>query len=306
MPGAIPFSRSDFPKLYAQRLAYIKKLIGVERWPEAERQWEGLFRIEPSSKMREEFLEYSGLGSFRELAENENVTYDNIIQGPKKVFTHLVYGLGYQIGWLAGEHDLDGIINKHAPALGRAMRNTIQVQAAAFWNGAFTVQKTADGLYYFDTGHTYVRGGGTWDNMPSVVTTLGHTALETAIVSFRTQKDLMGEPQPLPCTRLLIPPAYEPMAHELLVSGLRHDTTTHADSFLTKKLTVESWPYLTITTMWAVLAPKEYTEIYWFWNVKPETTHGFDFDSGAAKTKTLYACSLGAVDPRGSYGSKGA
>lgn len=306
MPGAIPFSRADFPKLYAQRLAYIKKLIGVERWPEAERQWEGLFRIEPSNRMREEFLEYSGLGSFRELAENENVSYDNIIQGPKKVFTHLVYGLGYQIGWLAGQHDLDGIIKKHAPALGRSMRNSVQVQAAAFWNGAFTKYTTADGLYYFDTGHKYVRGGGTWDNMPSVVTTLGHTALETAIIAFRNQKDLMGEPQPLPCTRLLIPPALEPMAHELLVSRLRHDTTTHADSFLTNKLAVESWPYLTITTMWAVLAPKEYTEIYWFWNVKPETTHGFDFDNGAAKTKTLYACSFGAVDPRGSYGSKGA
>ena len=300
------FARSDFPRLYAQRLAFINMLVGPDKWPEVDQQWMRYFNLENSSRLREEYLMWGGLGSFNLILENEAVSYDNIVQGPKKLFTHALYGLGYQIGYLSAKHDLDGIVRKHAPELGRAQRMTVQTQAASFWNGSFTTELTADGLSYFNASHTLLRGGSTFANRPSTDVTLGQSSLETGLVAFRKQVDLMGNPQPLRPSRLLTAPDLEPIVHELLKSRLRHDTTTHAESFVSGKLSAESWPFLTSTTAWMILGPQKDLHVHWFWNIKPETTHGFDFDTAAAKTKTLYAASWGAVDPRGSYGSTGA
>ena len=299
------FARADFPRLYAQRLPFLKKLIGADDWPEVEKTWMPLFRIETSNRLREEHLMHAGMGSFNSMEENEAVSYDNIVQGPKKTYTHTMYGLGFQIGYLSAKHDLDGIIKRHAPELGRSARMTIQTLAAAFWNGSFATYTTADGQYVVDTDHTYIRGGGTFSNEASTNPELGHSALEAVLVQFANQKDLMGNPQPLPYEKLLIPPDLEPVAFELL----RTDRVTGSDnwnkSFIYNKLTPVVWPFLSDSAAWWVIAPKQYTQVYWYWNIKPETTHGYDFDTEAAKTKTLFACSFGATDPRGIVGSDG-
>jgi len=281
-------------------------LIGADKWPEAEEQWKQFFTVENSSKMKEEFLEYGGFGLFHPMGEDESVWYDQMVQGPVKTLTHSLYGLGFQIGYLAAKHDLDGIIKRNAPELGRSMRTSIQILAAGWWNGAYDTQTTADGQTYFSATHTYLRGGGTWSNRNSTDAALGHAALESALVAFRKQKNFEGNPQPIPATRLQIPPDLEPISFELLQSRQRHDTTTHAESFVHNKLTTVSWPFLTISTAWAVLAPQNYMKVYWLWNIKPETSHGFNFDRASSKTKTLFACSFGAPDARGSFGSKGA
>lgn len=307
MPGAGPMMRTDFRKLYHERLPYLRELIGCDSWPEADSIWEQFFQVMSSDKMREEFLEYAGFGLFKEMStENEAVTYDQMLQGPSKVFTHLLYGLGFQTSFLVGLHDLDGIIKKCGPELGRAMRVSVQTLAASFWNGAFATSKTADGQYYFSASHTFIRGGGTFSNMSSTAASLGQTALEAGIVTFGKMQNLDGTPMPLPLEKLVIPPDLEPIAYELTQSRLRSDSTTNVSSFVYNRVKPVVWPFLTSSTAWMLLSPKEYTKVYWFWNKRPMTNSGYDFDKEAAKTKTLFACSFGAVDPRGSYGSAGA
>ena len=304
MPGAGPLLRADFPKAYASRLAFIRELIGPDDWPEVDSQWERYFNLVSSDRMKEEWLMYGGFGLFSEMGENDSVTYDQLLQGPSKSVTHALYGKGFQIGYLAAKHDMDGIIAKNAPELGRSLRMSVQTLAASFWNGAFATQTTADGQWYFDSDHTFIRGGGTFSNVASAA--LGQTALETAIVSFKKQKDLMGNPMPLRAERIVIPVDLGPTLHELLDSRLRSDTTTNASNYIWGKLTPEEWPFITSTTQWMVFSRKEDMKVFWLWNIRPETSHGFDFDKEAAKTKTLFACSFVAVDPRGSYGSTGA
>ena len=111
---------------------------------------------------------------------------------------------------------------------------------------------------------------------------------------------------PLAAKTLLIPPALRPIAHELTQSTLRHDTTTHADNFIHGMVSPEWWAYLSSSTRWFILGPKEQMNVLWIWNIRPETSHGFDFDKEAAKTKMLYASSTVAPDWRGTYGSNGA
>lgn len=304
MAGAGPLLRADFPKLYASRLAYLDMLIGPDDWPEVEQMWEMFFNVQESSKMREEFLQYAGFGLFTQMGENDPVSYDQMVQGPEKRVTHLLYGKGFQIGYMAAKHDLDGIISRNGPELGRALRMSIQTQAAAFWNNSFTTETTADGLSICNTAHTFLRGGGTFSNRTNA--TLGQTALETGIVAFKKQKDLMGNPMPLPVTTLLTAPDLNPLVHEILQSTQRYDTTTHASNYIHGKLTPVDWPFLESSSAWWLMGPKEYMKIYWLWNIHPETDHGFDFDKSNAKTKTLYAASQVAVDPRGVYGSPGA
>ena len=293
-------SRSDYPKLYAQRLAYIYDLIGADDWPESEQTWQELFNIKESSRMREEFLYLGGFGRFDKMSENTAVTYDTLVQGPSHSISHTLYGLGYTIGYLEAKDDLDGVIKRKAPEIGYAYRKSIQYQAAEFWNGVGDTYKSADGKFVIANNHTYVRGSGTFSNLSA--STLGHGSLESALVQFRKQKDLSGDPQPLPVASILTAPDLEPIIHELLTSRLRSDTTTHAESFNFGKVKHISWPWFTGTTYWILLAPKNTLKIYWFWRVHPETSHGFDFDKAAAKTKMLYSSSTIGVDPRGVYG----
>jgi hypothetical protein len=125
-------------------------------------------------------------------------------------------------------------------------------------------------------------------------------------VNFLKQKDFMGNPMPLSAETLLIPPDLEPLAYELTQSRMRSDTTTHAESYIYNKVRPVVWPFLTIPTAWMILGPKAQRKVVWFWNSRPETSHGYDFDREAAKTKTIFSCSFGAKDARGTYGSKGA
>lgn len=300
MPGATPLSTSDFPRHYRNRAPYIKKLIGPDDWKEVDQQWERYFNMTTSNRIREEFLYYAGFGRFVEMGENEAVTYDKIVQGPKKSIEHTLWGLGFQIGYLAAKYDLDSLIKRNAPALGYSMRMSIQALAAQFYNGLAATYTTADGQYILDSAHTYVRGSGTFSNLSS--STLSQEALENGLIAFKNQKDLMQNPQPMMARTLLLPPALEPLAHEILMSSLRSDTTTNATNYMKGRLTPEAWPWITSTTQWVILAPKEQLKLYWIWNIRPETSHGFDFDRAAAKTKVMFAQSVVGVDPRGIYG----
>lgn len=300
MAGAGTLTRSDFPKLYGQRLAFINMLIGPDSWPEGDRQWPRYFNIISSSRMREEFQYYGGFGRFNLMGENDAVTYDKILQGPTKTVTHKLYGLGYQIGYQAAKHDLDGIVRRNAPQLGYSLRQSIQALAADFYNGLGDTYTTADGQFVVDGSHTYVRGSGTFSNLSS--SSLGQSSLETGWVAFRKQKDLMQNPQAIPVRRLLVASDLRPLADEIINSTRRHDSTTNADNFLNNRFTVDDWPWINDTTQWLLLAPQDMLKLFWIWNIRPETSHGFDFDREAAKTKTLFASSVVGVDPRGIYG----
>lgn len=305
MPGAGPLMREDFPNHYRSRLPYINQLIGAEKWGETAEVWPQLFDIGTSTRMFEEFPMIGGFGLFPTMGENDAVTYDSIMQGAYKRFSHTLYGSGYQIGFMAAQHDLDGLIKRYAPAMARALKLSLQTIAADFWNGVFGTQLTADGQYVCDTDHTYIRGGGTWSN-DAGATAIGHTALESALVAFKKMKDLNKQPQELQAQFLLIPPDLEPIVHELLRTDTRVDSANNIKSYISGKLTVIVWPFLSSTTNWFILSPKESRTVKWLWNIKPRTSSGFDFDREAAKTKTLFACSVGAIDPRGIYGSEGA
>ncbi len=299
------FTRDTFPRAYAERIPYIDKYIGPERWKDADQIWPSLFNVKSSKRMIEQVPTFAGMGLFEDMAENGNVSYDNMVQGPYKSYTHVQYGLGFQIGWMAAQQDLDGFAKKYSTHLKRSLKMSMETLASTFFDGTFDTYTTADGQYVCDVDHTYVRGSGTFSN-DAGSTALGQTALESTLVSFMNQKDLQGLPQPQMPQKLLIPADQAPLAYELLESPMRSDTTTHAKSYTYNKLTPVIWPFLSSSTAWWVLSDKKNTELCWYWNAKPQTSHGFHFDSHTAKTKVLFICSFGASDPRGIYGSEGA
>jgi hypothetical protein len=298
------FTRETFHRAYANRIPYIDDYIGPERWKDPSLIWSSLFNVKSSKRMTEQIPTFAGLGLFEDMIENGSVNYDNMVQGPYKSYTHVQYGLGYQIGWMAAQQDLDGFSKKYATHLKRSLRMSLETLGASFFDGTFATYTTADGEYVCDTDHKYVRGAGEFSNKTTAA--LGHTALETALVAFMNQKDLQGLPQPQNPSKILCKPDLAPMLHELLQSPMRHDTTTHAKSYVFGKVAPVIWPFLSSSTAWWILGDKKNTEINWYWNAKPQTSHGFHFDSHTAKTKVLFICSFGASDPRAIYGSTGA
>jgi hypothetical protein len=302
MAGAGPMLLNQFAKLFASRLAYLTELIGPDKWTDADEIWKRFYNEKTSSKMREDFLMWGGFGPFATMAENDAVTYDSMLQGPSLSVTHTLYGLGFQIGFLVGQWDMDGIISRCAPELARSMRNSIQILAAAPWNGAFATTKTADGLYLCSASHTYIRGGGTWSNLGTGDIT--QTSMELALRAFMNLKNPMGqyiamEPKYLICT-----PGDYHQAVKVMGTPKAMATSNNDISAVYNSLEIVVWPHLT-DGYWFVVADKGQTSMDWFWAIRPQTSSGFDFDKEAAKTKTLFACSQGVADPRGIYGSAG-
>jgi hypothetical protein len=239
-----PMLINQFTKLFASRLPYLTELIGPDTWKESPEVWQQLYNVKTSKKLQEQFLLWGGFGPFAEMAENGAVTYDMMEQGPSFTVSHTLYGLGFQIGFLVGQWDMDGIIGRCAPELARSMRNTIQLLAAAPWNGAVFQTKTADGLYLLSASHTFIRASGTWSNYPGNVA-LSNTSLETALVAFQKMKNPMGDPMAMEPAYLVIPPDLTVLANKLLATPKLTGGDYNDVSYVYNKLTPIVWPYLT-------------------------------------------------------------
>jgi hypothetical protein len=299
----------DFKKIFTQRLPFLTMLYASNRWKEPEKVWTELYTIKTSNRIREDTLQTSGFGLFGSMAENEKVTYDKTVQGPSKSFIHTMYGRGFKMSALQILFDIDGHVKKFVPLLNRAMRISIQQTAMDLWNNAFTTTLTADGLSLCNNSHTTLRSGLTYDNLTT--TALSNDGYETACVMLASMKDPDGNPLSLSADTLLTCPTLGPLGWKLHKSPVVADARTiaggnvaHSDPSYTRdnlnKVLIS--PFLTSTTTYFVLAPKADREIIWYWAMKPRPSHAIDFDSETAKSKIMYACSLGANDGRGVVG----
>ncbi|MBU0959737.1 MAG: Mu-like prophage major head subunit gpT family protein [Nanoarchaeota archaeon] len=272
-------------------------------------QYSQIFNVHTSSKNFEEDAMTTGLGLFPVKEEGAAVAYDDPVQGWKKRYTHVEYGLAFRVSEVMQEDDLYSIMAKMGKALGKGAAESVEIVCADIFNNGFstaTANLGPDGKSLFATDHPLYKAGGTEQNRLTTDADLSVTSLRQAINDVADMRDHANLRQNTKPVKLLTHPNEEFAAIELLKSTLRHDTAENATNAFKKwGLTPIVNNFLTASKAWFLIADKDDHDLNFFWRRKFKVKTGEDFDTGDLKTKGTMRFVTSWGDFRGVYGSPG-
>lgn len=293
---------------FSELLAPGIRKISFDEYKSRPAQYSQIAKMGKSSRAYEEDLEVVGLGAMPPKPEGSATVYTDPTQGGKKRWTHISYGLGFRVTREIMDDDLYNVMKKMPRQLGKSARVVREVRFFNMLNNAFTTeygyQKFGANEALINTSHTLI-GGGTLANRAAADADLGAASLEAAVLNFNTLTDEVGVPIVEIPKWLVVGPALEQTAVELLGGEFRPYTTDNTVNFLTKSrnLQIMVVNYLVDPDSWFVLS--EDHDLQFIERTPMQMQNGDDFDSGDAKFKCFQRFSVGAGEWRGIYGSLG-
>jgi len=212
---------------------------------------------------------YSELPMPAALGEYENAPETTFKQGPVRTWTHVKYGFKLIASEEALEDELFPVIVATAGSMGEAMKHRIETQGAYDLNSAFTVStvgaaNTASETLCATSHATFTGAGGAAQaNRPQADVTLGADSLWAGVNNFAGLNDHEGNPVMAIPRKLIIPPALERTAIEILRStDVPYKSTNEKNAIQTKGLTYEISHYMTATAAWFLVTDKKPIRFY--------------------------------------------
>ena len=295
-------TRASMPDLL---LPGIQAIFG-HTYDKLPKQFSVIFDVRKSKKATESVVEVTGLGMAAVKGEGQSISYDGFGQGPKTVFTHVTYGLGFVLTREAQEDNLyQEVAEANAQALQFSMLVTKETVHANVLNRAFNSSYTGgDGVSLCNDSHPTVNG--TQDNNLTAAD-LSEAALEDAVTNITLVKNSAGMPIALKPVRLIISPNDLFNATRILKSELRQGTPNNDINALRMlgvipEVTVNN--YLTDTDAWFVQtnAPNGLIS---YQRRALGLEEDSDFDTENMKYKATERYSAGWGDFRCLYGNAG-
>jgi len=279
---------------------------GLTSWGEEYRK---LANIETSTRQSEVDSYESGFQTMPEKDEGVAATYDTIIPGISKTYTHKTYAMGYEITEEAIEDNLQTpqTFNKLPQALNRSAVETVEVTFGTVINEGFSTTTGFDGQYLFSTAHPNLDGS-TQGNRPSTDADLSVSSLTAGLTAVEGFTDERGLKRPMKATLLVVPVNSWNIAEELLGSEYKPYVANNEVNALQKKdLQYFVYHYMTDTDAWVLLAEKGNHQLKFYWRVQlGALRRGTDFDSTNLKHLARMRFSVGYSHWMGTYGTSGA
>lgn len=235
------------------------------------------------------------------------ISYDGPDQGYSAQTTVKEFAKGVQVERLLVEFDQFDIIESRFKLLARSARQTRQVDAAAFFVNAFSVDTDFsfahdEGVAVCSDSHTSPRTGTSttvgFDNLTTAA--LSPTALKSAYIQFRKFRDNVGQPiDGHEADVLLVPVDLRDRADEILQTMKGLDAADQNKNVLEGRYSVADWIRLTDTNNWFLLNKSLMKEnLYWFDKVPAEFARVEDFDTIQAKYRGYMVYGRGYADWR--------
>lgn len=281
--------------------------IFFETYAEVPEQFSKIFKVNSSKTAKE--TDY-GLGAFGDWVERasglDTVAYDTISPGLERTYTHKAFTKGFMIERELYDDEQYRQINKFPAAMARAGRAFVEKEAAQTLIDGFTVNGY-DTKPLLAANHPLLDSSGVGDNL--VTGALSDTNLKLALQCMRETVDEAGNLVNFRATKLVVPPALEYEAKELINSGLKAGTTANDINTVKGALDVVVYDFLGAAsggsdTAWYLLDGGRH-ELNYFWRIKPEFKWSEDFDTFVAKYRGYMRFSYGYSDWRGIVGSTG-
>jgi Mu-like prophage major head subunit gpT len=216
--------------------------------------WRKFYNVETSDRKFERNVSYSMFGAAPVKGEGQDFTTQLIKQGWTKDFTHLEFGLAFEVTQTAQEDDVYDILSQYATGLARGCRVTEETYAAIPFNNGFSTETSPDGQAVFASAHPLVNGGTARNTRTSDLSWL---ALQQAIIDLNTdQKTEEGFfSSPVDGLILYVPPALKLLAERIVGSTMLPGVADNDINPINKgyDITVQVNPYLTDDDAWYLI-----------------------------------------------------
>lgn len=295
---------SNFGKLLEPGL----RKIFFETYAEYPEQFSQIFKVNNSSKAKE--TDY-GLGAFSDWEKRwtnlDTVAYDTLSAGMERTYVHEAFTKGFMIERELYDDEQYRQINKFPAAMARSGRAHVEKSAATMLNLAFYESNPIyDGVPLIGT-HKLVDSAATCTNL--VTGALNDENLKIAMQCMGEQLDEAGNLIAMNATKLVVPPALEFVAKEIVNSTQKAGTNLNDVNTIKGSLQVVVLDYIGSAaggsdTAWFLVDGNNH-ELNFFWRKKPEFKWDEDFDTFVAKYRGYMRFSFGASDWRGIIGSTG-
>ncbi len=288
----------------------LRKLF-YETYDEIPEQYSSIFNVKTSKKAKETDYGLGAMPTWDEFGSSTapvtgttnmpTVPYVTLDPGLERVYTHKEFAQGFMVERKMVDDEQYGAIEKMPKDLARAGRYKVEMDCAKLFDEAFTVNGY-DGKPLISATHPLLNGE-TCSNL--IDGELTPENLKKAIQAMRTNfKDEAGKKVVYKATTLIVPPALEFKAREIVNSTQLADTELNNVNSLKGIVEIKVLDFLGSDTAWFVI-DKNRHEINFFWRVKAEFKRDEDFDSLVAKYRGYMRYSLGYSDFRGIVGSVG-
>ena len=213
-------TRGTFTELYDNVDKAVFTLL-FDAQKELKKIWPSVYNIKTSDKKFERVMSVTGMGDVPQKGEGAAYTSDVIRPGWTKDYTHLEYGMMFEVTQTALEDDQYDQLAQHARWLMFSARVVEEKQAHALFNNGFTTEQSPDGVSLFNSAHV-LKGGGTARNILGTAADLSATSLQQALVDWQTQTKVEAGQLVAPATDLVlfVPPDLEFTADRILNSTL--------------------------------------------------------------------------------------
>jgi len=305
------FNKVVVPGLFSFMVDSYKPRAKDEEWRSLA---EAAGSVKTSKRAYEEAAYYAGFGMAAGKGEGESITYDELVQGPTKRWTHRTFGLGCRITEELIEDslypDLPTEMQQFTSELGIAARETLNVLTFDVFNsGTATTNHTGgDGLAIFSAAHTLLRGG-TWSNLLAPAADLSATTLQTALDNFENQKDDTGKWARNKAKTILVNPSNAWKAKELLNSAYDPESPNNSVNTLKERnLSLMVSPYYTDADAFTLISEPAHSNAGLIAYLRRKVTFAKDgdFNTGDAMFKVTFRYSIEINRASNLYHSAGA
>jgi hypothetical protein len=252
-------TRGTFAELYDNIDKAVYTLL-FDAQKELPKIWTRVFNVKSSDKKFERVMSVTGMGDVPEKGEGAPYTSDVIRAGWTKDFTHVEYGMMFEVTQTALEDDQYDQLAQHARWLMFSARVVEEKKAHAIFNNGFSSELSPDGVSLFNATHV-LKGGGTARNTLASAADLSATSLTQALVDIQTQTKAEAGQVIASASDLIlfVPPALEFTADRILNSTLLPGSGDNDRNPIKAR---RNWslvvsPYLTDEDAWFLLAAEK-------------------------------------------------
>jgi phage major head subunit gpT-like protein len=275
--------------------------IFMDEYAMPEGQVDALFGVETSGKATEYDLSVGGIGDLEEFTGT--IPYDDFKQQYRVSYTHKEWVKGMKVERKLVDDDQYSIINKRPAQLALVAKRTKEKHGSTVFNNAFntTIFAGGDGYALCHSAHTRVGTATTVGNAGS--TALSQTAIEATRLLMRQFTDETDNLITARADTLLVPPALEETAYEIVNTAQKLNTAENNVNFSQNKYKIIVWDYLTDSNNWFVLDSRM-AKMYlkWFNRIGIEFNKDKDFDTYVSKWSCYTRYSYGFSDWTWIYG----
>ena len=298
----MPATRGTFSQLLAPGLFSVI-FEDLAMHPE---EYSQLFNIYPSEQAYEEDQLIAGLGAVPTKPEGTAIVLDEPIQGGSLRYTHVSYGLGFQVTREMWDDDKYGIMKRVSTDFAGGIRQTVESTFAnVFINGFTSSQVTIDGVSLFNTAHPLL-GGGTYSNRSATDIAFSISGIQELTILFEKQVNERGLLKRTMPKEVWGPVDLQFVFGEILHSAYKPYTGTNEVNVHQGRFEPRINHYFTSATQWMITSDKRDHTLKGYWRTQPQFDSQDDFMTKGANFSTFMRFSVGSTYWHGVAGSNGA